>query len=91
MEKIYIVKYSAGQYDSYDEVTIFATTKKSIATKYVTKFNRLLKKMKEYYSQFETNEMGIIWIKEEHAERHFERWYQMNRINRCYHEEISLR
>jgi len=52
MDKIYLVKYCGGSYDDFYIVTIFATTKKSTATKYVTRFNKILKKWKEYYSQF---------------------------------------
>jgi len=91
MEKIYLVKYCGGSHDDYYTVTIFATTKKSTATKYVTKFNRILKKWNKYYSQFESNEFGFPWIKKEHVEEHFDRWNSLKRITNCYYEEIEVR
>lgn len=60
MEKIYLVKYRGGDFDSSYNVTIFATFDENKAVKYIEKFNHILKKWKQYYSQFE--EYG--WIKE---------------------------
>ena len=92
MDKIYLVRYYGGSYeDSWDSV-IFATTKKTTATKYVTKFNRILKKWKDYYKQFEDNKYGVMqWLKDEHIERHFYRWNNLQRISKCYYEEVSVR
>jgi hypothetical protein len=92
MHKIYLVRYYGGSYeDSWDSV-IFATTKKTTATKYVTKFNRILKKYKDYYKQFEENKYGgIQWLKDEYIERHFIRWNNLQRISKCYYEEVSVR
>jgi len=92
MNKIYVVKYCGGSYDDYYNVIIFATAKKSIATKYVTKFNRILKNWKEYYKQFEEDsELGFGWIKKEYVESHFNRWYNLQNITKCYYEEIQVR
>ena len=91
MNKIYLVKYCGGSHDNYYNVVIFATTKKSTATKYVTKFNRILNKWDKYYSQFESIELGWTWIKEEHVEQHFDRWNSLKRITNCYYEEIEVR
>ena len=93
MEKeiVYIVSYSRGSYEDHKEIIIFATTKKSKATKYVTKFNRILKKWQEYYKQYETNEVGISWLKEEHVQKYFDRWYELRQVNYCYWEQIELR
>ena len=41
--KIYIVKYYGGSYEDYYETIIFATTNKSKAYKYRTRFNQILK------------------------------------------------
>ena len=54
----YLVRYSGGSYDDYYSAVVFVTNKKSTATKYCTKFNKLLGKWKTYYSQFETNKRG---------------------------------
>lgn len=91
MEKIYVVIYNAGSYEDYREEIIFATTKKSTATKYVTKFNRILKKWKEYYSQYEEYKMGYYLIKPEFVEQHFKRWYWLKDINGCGYQEIPIR
>jgi hypothetical protein len=57
----------------------------------VTKFNRILKKWKDYYSQFEDKSLGIAWIKDEHVEKYFKRWHYLNGINNCYYKEVSIR
>jgi hypothetical protein len=89
--KIFVVIYSTGNYEDYHTVMIFATTKKSTATKYVTKFNNILKKWKKYYSQFEDNKMGFNWIKEEYIEQHSDRWNALRNINKCFWEEVEVR
>lgn len=92
MNEIYVVKYSKGSYDDYYEVTVFATTKKSTATKYVTKFNSILKRWKKYYGQYEELRYGTVsWIKDEHIKKHFKRWSKLNRFNKCYWESVKIR
>ncbi len=90
-EKIYLVKYYGGEYEDSWNTAIFATHKKSTATKYVAKFNRILKKWKDYYDQFTDTNGGIRWIKQEHVEKHFKRWYYLSGISNCYYEEIEIR
>jgi hypothetical protein len=90
-EKIYLVSYCGGSYEDSWNTVIFATHNKSTATKYVTKFNRILKKWKDYYDQFAATTRGFRWIKAEHVERHFKRWYYLNGISNCYYEEIDIR
>lgn len=87
---MYIVKYSGGNYDDYYEKNVFVTNKKSTATKYVTRFNRLLKKWKNHYKQFETNDFGITWISDKHTDK-FMRWGQLQNISTAYWEEIEQR
>lgn len=84
---LYIVKYSVGSYDDYQEVIVFATKKKSTATNYVEKFNQVLHKWYAYYSQYE--EDG--WIKSEYVEKYFDRWRQLSDINRAFFEETTIR
>lgn len=91
MNKIYVVKYCGGSYDDYYSTIIFATLKKSTATKYVTKFNKILGKWKSHYSQYETEEMGFRWIKKEYIEKHFFRWDALRSISKCYYDEIEMR
>jgi hypothetical protein len=90
--RIYLVKYCGGSYDDYYNVVIFATTKKATATNYVIKFNTILTRWKEYYSQFEgRDEMGFGWIKDEFIDQHYDRWSCLNNIARCYYEEVLIR
>jgi len=91
MKKMYIVRYCGGSYDDWYEANVFVTDKKTTATKYVTKFNKTLKKWKKYYSQFESKELGITWIKDEYVEQHFNRWNSLGNIDNCYWNEIELR
>lgn len=89
--KMYIVRYSEGKNDDWRENDLFVTFKKSTATKYVTKFNKTLKKWKEHYKRYEGNEFGIDCIKDEHIDQHFDRWESLNNINNCYCNEVELR
>jgi hypothetical protein len=87
----YLVRYCGGSYDDYYSAVIFVTNKKSTATKYVTKFNYILKKWKKHYEQFETDKFGMKWIADEHVEKHFDRWHSLQNITKCYYEEVSFR
>lgn len=88
---IYIVSYSTGAYEDYREIILFSTTKKSTATKYVTKFNKLVDKWYKYYSQYEQNCSGHRWIKQEYIEKYFNRWYKLKEINKAFYQEIEIR
>lgn len=90
MEKVYVVQYSGGSYEDYFTKIIFATTNKTTATKYVTKYNKILKKWKDYYKQYEDSNRGINWIADKHI-RYFERWYIIGKLNGCNYKEINLR
>lgn len=88
----YLVRYSSGSYEDAFDVVVFATNKKSTATKYCTKFNKLLKKWQNYYKQFETKKYGIMtWIADEHIDTKFYRWNRLQNISRCYYEVVSVR
>lgn len=88
---MYIVKYDGGGYDDYYISTLFVTTKKTTATKYVTKFNKILKKWKKHYEQYETNEFGMKWLKDEHIDKHYDRWNSLREVTKCYWEEVEVR
>ena len=88
---MYIVKYCGGSYEDYYTKDIFVTSNKRVATKYVTKFNKLLKKWTEHYWQYEKMWLGIVTIADEHADRHFTRWNSLQKITKCYYEEIAER
>jgi hypothetical protein len=91
-EKMYIVRYSSGSYEDYDITDIFVTNKKSNATKYCTKFNRMLERWNKHYEQYEDKKYGgLRWIKDEHAKQHFRRWHMLSNINRCHWEEVEVR
>jgi len=92
MTSYYLVRYSGGSYEDAFDVVVFTTNKKSTATKYCTKFNKLLKKWKDHYKQFETKKYGIMtWIADEHIDTKFYRWNKLQKISRCYYEVVSVR
>ena len=91
MTKMYVVKYSGGSYDDYYTDNIFVTDKKSKATKYVTKFNKLLKKWQKHYDQYcDMKFSSMLWLKDEHIQ-YFDRWNKLKNINTAYWEEIEVR
>jgi uncharacterized protein YnzC (UPF0291/DUF896 family) len=89
--KAYLVQKVHGSfYEAYSR-NIFATTSKENAEKYIEKFNRLLEKWKEYYSQFEEKEEGgVPWLKEKYMDK-FRRWEQISDIIKCKYVEIEIR
>ena len=89
-DSIYIVSYKTGYYEDRKIITVFATTKKSTATKYVTKFNKLVKKWYNYYKQFTHMKWGFPCIMEEYPQ-YYRRWNQLSDISYCYWEEVKLR
>jgi hypothetical protein len=91
-KKMYIVKYYGGSYeDSYTRI-VFVTDKKATATKYITRFNKILKKWKEHYSQYEERSiLGFKWIKEQYKEKYFNRWYSLGNITKAFWEEVEIR
>lgn len=91
MKNRYLVRYCGGSYDDYYSAVIFVTDNEATAKKYVTRFNRILKKWKEHYKQFETTKLGIMWIADEHVEKHFDRWNSLQNITNCYYEEVPFR
>ena len=91
MNKIFLVYYCGGYYDDSYETVIFATAERKTANNYVNKFNRILKKWKKYYSQFETDIKGFVWIDDKYIEQHYDRWYSLQNIRMCYYEEIPIR
>jgi hypothetical protein len=91
MDKIYLVRYCGGSYEDFYTTTVFATTKKSTATKYVAKFNRILKRWKNHYSQYEDNRYGFGRIKKEFVDQHYHRWSSIRDISHCYCEEVAVR
>ena len=91
MSKMYIVRYYGGSYDDWYTNNVFVTDKKSKATKYVTKFNKMLSKWKEHYKQYEDVEFGSAWIKDEYVELYFDRWNSLQNITKSYIDEIDFR
>lgn len=95
MNKIYVVKYSYGCSECEEHIIIFATTKKTKAIKYSQKYNKIVKKWREYYKRFESDEInwieGVHWIKDEYVKQYGRRWNQLRSIGKCYWEEINIR
>ena len=90
IEKIYIVGYSKGSYSDYQEINIFATSKKSTATKYVTRFNKILKQLEEDNKKFEKPNDFMNWIKDD-CFQYYRRWSEVREINNAFWEELKLR
>ena len=89
--KIYIVKYYGGSYEDFYETIIFATNSKSKAYKYRARFNRILKKWKKHYSQYETRNVGLFrWLGDEHI-KYYNRWSSLSRVTQCNVQELELR
>ena len=91
MKKMYIVKYCGGSYDDLYEANVFVTDKKATAIKYVTKFNKMLKKWKEHYKQYEETKYGTITVIKDEHKQHFDRWNSLSNITKSYWNEIELR
>jgi len=88
--KLYLVKYYGGDYDDFYEKEVFVTSVKSKATKYCTKFNKTLKKWKDYYSQYEEEKcVGLKWYKD--GAPNYRRWVSLRRHTKCYWIEIETR
>lgn len=88
MDKIYVVRYCRFDHD----IDIFATSKKSKATRYVTRFNRILKEWKDHYKKYEIEKYpGLKWISDEYIDRYYSRWNMLRDINRCYWVEVEIR
>jgi hypothetical protein len=91
-DKIYLVRYHSGRHVDCWDTVIFATTSQSKAKKYVAKFNRILKKWKAYYKQFEEEKFGMFpWIADKYVEEHFDRYSTLQMINKCYYTEVKVR
>ncbi|RLD69236.1 MAG: hypothetical protein DRI95_00660 [Bacteroidetes bacterium] len=89
-KKMYLIEYYGGSYDDFYTVKIFATANKTTATKYVTKFNKLLKKWKKYYSKYEEDSFGIKLFAEKYID-YYDRYSALENITKCYYYEIKTR
>jgi len=90
MKTMYLVKYTTGSYENEETTYVFCTSKKSTATKYCTRFNKLFDKWYKYYKKYESVG-GLCWMKEEYGKKYYLRWYYLRRTNRCYWEQIEIR
>ena len=89
--KIYLACYSRGEYESEENRIVFASSDKSKVTKWVTKFNKILKKWNEYYDQFCDDICNFRWIKDEYYDKYYQRWYSLHEINKAYWMEVEIR
>lgn len=89
-EKHYIVVCQFEYGDERCEQSLFVTTNKSFAQRYIKKFNDLHKKWFDYYKQFTEYQYGILVLKEEHYDKS-DRWYMLKDFHRCYIEQIDFR
>lgn len=90
-EKMYIVKYCAGDDEFSWATDIFVTSNIMTAKKYCTKFNRMLDKWKKDFKQYETKKYGSTWIKDEFCKTKYHRWAMLRDLHRCHFEEVKIR
>lgn len=103
MSKMYIVRYSTGAYDDFVINNVFVTGSISIAESYVTRFNDVINRYKNFYKQFEEHRYPELFKDPEYildeddyrlSRKHFEyydRWYELKGFNECFFEEIEVR
>lgn len=77
MDKIFVVRYSWGQYDYAGDVDIFATTNEQKAIAYTKKFNSILNKWQNYFM--------------EEDQINNDRYYDIMDINSCYYDVVEVR
>lgn len=88
-DKMYLVYFTNNHYE--ENIEIFVTSKKSTATKYCAKFNRILKKWKKHYEQYEETRCNMSWLKEGYLHKHYDRWSELRDISNCSWIEIEVR
>ena len=89
--KAYTVGYSVGSYDDYREVTVFITLDKKKATRWCTKFNKMMKKWKLYYDQY-TKDVGLKWYDaDKYGYKFYARWHELYKLNSASYNEYEIR
>jgi len=91
LKPMYLVQYSTGIDENHVAHIVFVTDNKSKATKYVIKFNSMLKRWSKHYSQFEEKLMNTMWIKSEFEDKHYKRWVSLRNTNRCHWFRVDFR
>lgn len=97
MVKLFVANYSSGDWDDYSDRQVFVSHDKQLVENWVEKFNRILVRWKEYYSQYGENvhefcEDCKLTLKEEVEDyRIILRFYQLRDINEAFITEIELR
>lgn len=90
MSKLYLVQCSSGEWDDHVNIILFATPNIKTAKKYITKANKLVKKYKKFYKQFEDKDKYLPWIKDEYMD-YFDRWNDLRKINNIFFNELEMR
>jgi len=64
---------------------------KSDATRYCAKYNRILKKYKEYYKKYEVNKLGLLdWIDDKYIGMGvYDKWYSVKNTYNCSYEQVN--
>ena len=90
--KIYLVKYSAGSYDDYYEVNLFATNNEFTAKKYVDRFNTILQKWKNFLETMNSEALNSE-NEEDFLDKHpiLYRYHDIVEINQAGYEQIKCR
>lgn len=87
-DKYYLVSYFDNDYSR--AVDVFVTKNKITGDAYCNKFNTILKKWKNYYSQFEIEACGIRLLSDDYVNL-FNRWSRLNNRGICICVEIEFR
>jgi len=89
MKSMYVVGYSAGQYEDYYERDLFVTESLELAQKYVAKFNAMSEKWKNYYNSLYNH---IDWHGDDVAKKiYMNRADSVLEIHKCYYFKIEVR
>lgn len=91
VKKMYIAKYSRGDWDDYYQFPVFVSADKRKVTNWVTKFNRIHKEYLKMYEPYLSREHSFPWIADEYSEKYGDKWYRLKKINKAFWEEIELR
>lgn len=86
-KKMYMVKYSKGAYEDFEEITIFVTNSKEKADAYAVRFNTLLDELIYHYKKmYKFNDDDIY-----ESDYYGTKLCKVMDINSCFVEEVEFR
>lgn len=84
--KIYIAKYSTGEYEDYTEHIVFATFDEDKAIKWCDKFEKTIKRCRDFYGKYYASEFNL-----EKFKTFVNRNYRYNNIGEAFYEKTEIR